>query len=149
MQIYKHEQRGTLVLATLGAGMLLIVGILTQMPSHPALTAMITVLVILGACLLLFFKLTVQVSKHELRFAFGLGLIRRRYQVEEIQSAKSVRNRWWYGCGIRLTPHGWLYNVSGLEAVEVQLASGKTFRIGTDDPGGLVSAIEVARRGKI
>jgi hypothetical protein len=35
-----------------------------------------------------------------------------------------------------------LYNVGGLEAVALSLKSGKTIRIGTDDPQGLVAALK-------
>ncbi len=55
-----------------------------------------------------------------------------------------MSNRWYYGWGIRLTPHGRLYNLSGLEAVEVQLNTGKKFRIGTDEPDALVRALRAA-----
>ena len=43
------------------------------------------------------------------------------------------RNSWWYGWGIRLTPHGWMWNISGLDAVELTYRNGKKFRIGTDE----------------
>ena len=46
------------------------------------------------------------------------GLIRRRIRIADIRSAAAVRNRWYYGWRLRLTPHGWLYNVSGLNAVQ-------------------------------
>jgi len=55
-----------------------------------------------------------------------------------------VRNKWWYGLGIRLTPHGWLYIVSGLDAVEIVRISGKKFRVGTDEPQALVTALTAA-----
>jgi hypothetical protein len=42
----------------------------------------------------------------------------------------------------RITPHGWLYNVSGLDAVEIQLCSGKKFRIGTDQSSELTSILQ-------
>jgi hypothetical protein len=38
-----------------------------------------------------------------------------------------------------------LYNVSGLDAVELHLKSGEIRRIGTDDPQGLAAAIEQSR----
>ncbi len=57
-----------------------------------------------------------------------------------------MRNPWYYGWGIRLTPTGWMYNISGLDAVQLQLASGKRFRIGTDEPVQLKSAIDRAIR---
>jgi len=52
-----------------------------------------------------------------------------------------VKNPWYYGWGIRFTPHGWLYNVSGLHAVEIELKNGKKYRIGTDVPENLEKAI--------
>jgi hypothetical protein len=35
-----------------------------------------------------------------------------------------------------------LYNVSGLDAVELKLKSGDIHRIGTDDPAGLAAALQ-------
>jgi hypothetical protein len=37
-----------------------------------------------------------------------------------------------------------LYNVSGLDAVELRLKSGDIRRIGTDDPHGLAAALKSA-----
>jgi hypothetical protein len=48
-----------------------------------------------------------------------------------------VRNHWWNGFGIRMRPGFRLYNVSGLDAVELRLKSGGVRRIGTNDPDGL------------
>jgi hypothetical protein len=41
--------------------------------------------------------------------------------------------------------HGWLWNVAGAEAVEIFLTSGNRVTIGTNDPQGLLDAIETAR----
>ena len=90
----------------------------------------------------LFGSLTVEVDGDELRHFFGPGFWKKTYQLQEIESVKQVRNSWIFGWGIRLTPHGWLYNVSGLDAIQVQLRSGRKFRIGTDDPSDLVEALE-------
>ncbi len=54
---------------------------------------------------------------------------------------KAVRNPWYYGWGIRLTPLGWLYNVSGLSAVDVVLEDGRHVQIGTDQPEALERAL--------
>ena len=40
-------------------------------------------------------------------------------------------------------PSGWMFNVSGLDALELVLANGKRFRIGTDNPNDVIEA----RRG--
>ena len=39
----------------------------------------------------------------------------------------------------------WVYGVSGLDAVELQMKEGRRFRIGTDEPDRLLGAIETAR----
>ncbi|GAG15107.1 unnamed protein product, partial [marine sediment metagenome] len=93
---------------------------------------------------LLFGWLTVEIDGSRLRWFFGIGLIRKSRELVEIESVEVVRNSWIWGWGIRLTPHGWLYNVSGFDAVEIQLTGGKKFRIGTDDPQGLQRAIQQA-----
>mgnify|MGYP000505953571 FL=1 len=91
--------------------------------------------------MLLFHALTVEVARGYLVIRFGVGLVRKRWPLKEIESVEIVRNRWWYGWGIRLTPHGWLFNVSGSDAVQVRLESGKQVRIGTDEPEKLQRAI--------
>ncbi len=63
--------------------------------------------------------------------------------VIDLQKATIVRNRWYYGWGVRLTARGWLYNVSGFDAVEILLKNGRTYRIGTDKPAKLLLAIEI------
>ena len=59
--------------------------------------------------------------------------------------AREVRNSWWYGWGLRKVPGGWMFNNAGYGAVELRLASGRVFRIGTDEPDAVLSAIESAR----
>lgn len=38
-----------------------------------------------------------------------------------------------------------MYNVAGYDAVELELRSGRVFRIGTDEPDALLAAIERVR----
>jgi len=85
---------------------------------------------------------------------FGPGLIRRRIPLRRIREVRVVRTPWYYGWGIRLTPTGWLWNVSGLDGVEVQFDDGHRFRVGSDEPNRLsealfreMRAVERAARG--
>ena len=41
---------------------------------------------------------------------------------------------------------GWLYNVSGLDAVEIETSDGDVIRLGTDEPNQL-SSVLVERAG--
>jgi hypothetical protein len=91
----------------------------------------------------LFSTLTVKVGKEELCFYFGPGFWTRRIPLRDITSVQSVRNSVWHGWGIRYTPHGWLYNVSGLRAIEVTTED-EVLRVGTDKPDELKQPLEDA-----
>ncbi len=141
---YQHTQAGTLMRSTLGGCALfatVIALVLARLEPSFALIPTV-VAAIFGVCLCLFHSLTVRVSRDEIALRFGIGLIRKRFAVADVENAAAVSNRWYYGWGVRLTPHGWLFNVSGLDAVELGLNSGRKYRIGTDQPAALLSAIE-------
>jgi len=97
--------------------------------------------VLVAGIALLFGTLTTEIENGELRCRFGVGLVRKRFRLDSIEKAETVRNRWYYGWGIRYTPHGWMFNVWGLRAVEVSFRCGRRFRIGTDEPDRLARAI--------
>ena len=144
MQIYKHRQVGTLILFALGLGVALTATVLILVPPPVGRVVANVVLVSLLLCMFLFWALNVEVTTNELVVSFGPGVIRRRFRVEDILNARIVRNPWYYGWGIRLTPHGWLFNVSGFDAVELELRNDRKFRIGTDDPQQLLTALQQA-----
>ena len=89
----------------------------------------------------LFATLTVTVDEQMIKLQFGLGVIRKSFPLKDIEAYRLVENPWYYGWGIRYTPRGWLFNVSGFSAIELQMKGGKLYRIGTDDPAGLAEAI--------
>lgn len=101
-------------------------------------------LIILPAVIVVFNSLTVEIEDHKLRCYFGPGLWTYRLPLNEIESVTAVHNHWWNGFGIRTAPGFTLYNVSGLDAVELKLKSGGVKRIGTDDPTGLAAALQSA-----
>jgi hypothetical protein len=90
----------------------------------------------------MFSRLTVLVGKGQVLAEFGLGWPRRRHRLDEVTGIEQVRNKWWHGWGLRWIPNGTMFNVWGLDAVELQLESGKVFRIGTDEPAQLKAALE-------
>jgi hypothetical protein len=101
----------------------------------------IAVLIVLAVALVLFPSLTVAIQEEELLLQFGPGLIRKRFKLNEIGSCQAVKNPWYYGWGIRQTPQGMLFRVSGLNAVQIKLITGKEYLIGTDDPQELEESI--------
>lgn len=139
--MYRHRQFGRTTLLALGA-MMALVGLL------PLFDRSTSVLVVAGAVLLVLLltavicsSLTVTVDEHVLRVRFGPGPIRRTIALRDIAAAQPVKNPWWAGYGIHMTPNGWLWNVSGPDAVELTLSDGRRFVVGTDDPAGLTEAL--------
>lgn len=142
---YRHTQFGTVIMVSLllAAALSAGVGVLTGL----------TLLAVIGPALMtvflaLFFSLTVEIDATHLSFRFGIGLIRKRVPLAEIVEAQPVRNHWRYGWGIHRTPHGGLYDVSGGEAVEIALASGKRFRLETDEPRRRAQILRAAKGGR-
>ena len=136
--IYQHTQIGTTVLAFV-IPIILILSFLLFRFSLPVTAAIAPLVGIIIAAL--FATLTVRVSETQVKCAFSFGLIRKTFPVSEISRVAIAKNPWYYGWGIRLTPKGWMFNVSGLDAVELELNSGSYFRIGTDEPEALHAAI--------
>jgi len=103
---------------------------------------MILVLLILSS----FVALTVSTDENYIRIKFGYGIFQKKISLQEISSVKVVKNHWYYGWGIKLWlwPKTWIYNVSGFDAVELIMKNGKIYRIGTDEPVKLESAITTA-----
>ncbi len=138
---YEHTQVGYLIIAVMAAVMVWIGVVLASAGIN---WIAIAGLVIFAIALVLFSSLTVVIWEEDLEARFGPGPIRKRVKLNEIESCQVVKNHWYYGWGIRLTPHGVLYNVSGFHAVEIKLRTGKKFRIGTDVPQELEKAIRQA-----
>ena len=139
---YEHTQHATLIkniMRTMILLCLIIAGV-NQFVTPVALS-LYGIILIFAVLTWLFGSLTIEVHVEELCHYFGPGFWKKTYLLSDIESIKQVRNSWIFGWGIRITPHGWLYNVSGLDAVQIQLRSGRKFRIGTDDPEGLINAI--------
>ena len=135
---YRHTQQAILPFAA-WLGLLIFLGVVIPReewtPWIGAFIALITVVMIV------FSRLTVRVNNDAITTAFGFGWPKHTERVSDIGAAREVRNKWIHGWGIRKVPNGWMYNVSGYDAVELDLASGKNFRIGTDEPDTLAATI--------
>jgi len=136
---YRHTQPGW-VIGGVAAGVLLV--ILALGGRDEALLVLRPIAVVLALVLLVFGALTVAVDREAIRLRFGIGLVRKTIPLARVRSWRPVRNPWYVGWGIRLGPGWTLWNVSGLSAVELILADGRRFRIGTDESEVLSRAIE-------
>jgi hypothetical protein len=151
MELYRHAQIGKMIIGLFGLvelfsiGVIIFVLVSEEMSPQPILMGFV---IVLGLLIILFYQLTVIVSEKKLEISFGIGLIKKAWRIDEIAKAVSVQNKGWYGFGIRLTSHGWLYNIEGLKAVEIEMKNSRRFRIGTDEPDGLIRAIEQAKQSQ-
>jgi len=100
-------------------------------------------IVLVVGVVLVFNRLTVVVDAGTMRVGFGFGWPRKVIAVSDIVTAHKVRNKWYYGWGMRRVPGGWMYNVWGLDAVELDLSSGAKFRVGTNDASDLLAALSL------
>ena len=121
---------------------IVVIGIL--LPNIGFTPIVIGVFVVLVAVLVLFPSLMVIIWEDELEIRFGPGLIRKRLRLSDVESCQSMKVPWYYGWGIRLTPQGLLFRVSGFHVVRIKLRTGKHYLIGTDVPQELEAAIDQA-----
>ena len=151
MHHYENTQPGTFIRVMTGSwvfffGVLAVVMLVLGQKEAAIGLGVVTVMaaVILGIVYALFHSLTVRVSRSDIALSFGVGLIRKQFPIGDISSASIVQNRWYNGFGIRKIRGGWLYNVSGFDAIEIQLKNERKYRIGTNQPKELLSAVESA-----
>ena len=136
---YQHTQIGYALAAAYTAVILLFAYLSLATDFNPfVLAGLVTMTFVLASLPVL----TTTIGDGTLKIQFGLGVIRKRFRLAEIQAYRVVENRWYYGWGIKFTPYGWLFNVAGFSAIELEMTNGKTYRIGTDDPEGLGTALE-------
>ncbi len=142
---YEHRQTALFMRTSfaLGAAVLLAVYATAPDSRHGVLLG----LPMLALLFIVFDGLTVRIDGGELRWAFGhFGWPRWRLRIADIATVEPTRTTFWEGWGMRLTRRGWLYNVSGFDAVLIRRTDGKTLMLGTDEPHRLVAAIESAKQ---
>ena len=138
---YEHTQAGYFIVVAIVAAMVAIGIAMANAGVNWIATA---VLVVLAVIVVLFHRLTVTIDEEELVVQFGPGVIRKRFKLNEVASCQAVRIPWYYGWGIRATPQGMVFRVSGFHAVQIKLIPGREYLIGTDVPQELEEAIRQA-----
>ncbi len=124
---YKEEQIGWLITgAMIFFIFLMLVFYLLQIGSNPIpLSGMVIFIIIAIIVILMFYKLTVVIDKNHLKVIFGIGLIRKKFRLDEIKTVNKTRSKWYNGWGIRLIKKGMLYNIQGFNAVELSFKNNK------------------------
>jgi len=130
MTIYKHTQIGHLILTVFFVLLLVVVYSTEKNTEENILWQCLIIFTILG---LLFSTLTISIHETYLTLAFGIGIIQKKFLITDIETYSIIKTKWYYGWGIRFTPEGRLYNVSGFDAIRLQMKDGKIYLIGSDE----------------
>ena len=145
---YRHTQSGAkpaiVVAVVMAIVAVLVVPAVMRAQPQPPLYVWLVIAGSFGIAListLTFSRMTIDVSDRRLSWWFGSGFPRFSLPLSEITSTRIVRNPWYYGLGIHITPQGWLYNVAGRSAVEITKSNGGRIRLGTNEPDVLLAAI--------
>jgi hypothetical protein len=145
---YEHTQHGYTGLLTVA--FMVVIGVMSVPEAYSESTwlglGFMIFIVGIVAVTFWFSRLVVTVADGKVSAAFGLGKPHRVIQLSDITDVRQVRNSWIQGWGVRKISHGWMYNVWGLDAVELVMLSGKVFRIGTDEPERLHASISLSAK---
>jgi hypothetical protein len=146
---YKHTQIGYLTIfatvAVFGLFSWIQMMARAEPPSVNSGSNLLVTAIMVFVLLLLvsFWTLNAEITQEKVLIKFGYGFVRKSFNLSDVVSAKSVKNKWYFGWGVRrwFWPKMWIYNVSGFDAVEIVLKNGNIYRIGTDEPEKLERAI--------
>ena len=145
----KYTQFGTfsVVILLLPALYFSVMSIRAILSSEPVKLIHLLLIAIFAVCLLIFYRLTITLDRGQISFKMGIGLFGRSYKLSDIKSCKAVKNSPLHGIGIRVLLNGWLYNISGLKAIELRFKNRKSIvRIGTNQADEISAVIEALLR---
>ena len=132
--IYKEEQVGwfsNLALLLIPA-IILILFILEDNLRTDGLILILIVISVFVVSFLLFYKLKVIVNDKFVIISFGIGLIRKKILIADLATVRKSRSKWYNGWGIKYLGNGWLYNIQGLNVIELSFINkNNIIRIGT------------------
>jgi hypothetical protein len=144
MPRYNHTQQAARLRRNLIGGAAACVLLAFAVPAPPAI--LVGSAAVLVGCAFAFGSLTIRVDDRSLGWHFGPGLFRQVVPLAAIATAEATQTGWLDGWGIHRTRRGWLYNVSGFDAVLVTRKAGRPFLLGTDEAARLAAAIREAVR---
>src|SRR3990167_8247146 len=107
MTSYKHTQIGYLMLVVTLAVLVLFAWAYITARAEPAsyysgtnfaVTAIMALILFILAS---FGTLTASIDENYLRIKFGYGIFARKFALNQIASVQALKNRWYYGWGIR------------------------------------------------
>ena len=145
--LYEHTQTGwpiRIAFLTLAFGLLVLAALpdFDQMRTPPrVLAAGVGIAALFGW---VWGSMTVRIQDGALCIRFGPGWPRKTVPLPDISTVEITRTSFLDGWGVHRTRRGWLYNVSGYDAVLLKLANGRNLLVGSDEPRRLQAALQRA-----
>ena len=144
MNYQEHQKGGVIVIALIIALLVIVAGFFMNLNEigNTSLGFFLVTMLFL-AIFALFGSMKTGVTSSEIKLTFGVGIIKKTILLHEVKAVTVVRNKWFYGWGIRYYGKGWMWNFSGLDAVELEFKNRKMrFRIGSGNAENLKLAIQ-------
>ena len=145
METKRYTQFGTVSVIVILPLFLLFAGLLIRsvINNSPDLYIHLVLAVVFLFSLLTIYRLTITIDQRNISFQMGIGIVRKSYEISKVKACHPVTNSLLIGLGIRLLSNGWLYNVSGRKAIELQFKDKKSVvRIGTNRPEEISALIQ-------
>ena len=114
----------------------------TRAPLLVPVAIIVAVVALVTIIVAVFSTMITEVTDSEVVVGFRFGAMRRRIPFTDIVRAERADIAWWHGTGVKYGLTTTSYLVRPGPAVALMLKSGRTFRIGTDDPDGLLAAVK-------
>jgi hypothetical protein len=149
---YHHTQAGFFILGLYAIGMVIMAlgyrSISHASPPGPVRSSILGLLAVVAVGVtivsFLFSSLTIDVRDGTVRWHFTGNVIRGSIAIRDIERVYRARSSAAYGWGLRKTPEGTIYLVSGLDVVRIRKSDGTQIGFGTDEPARLARSIEEA-----
>jgi hypothetical protein len=94
----------------------------------------------------LFYRMLIVVNDSKILVSFGIGLIRKAFDIDDIENVQIKEIPFYIGWGIRFTPNGTIYNINGSRAIEIKFKhSNRLSTIGSKNAINLNVEIEKRR----
>ncbi len=143
---YRHTQIGWTIILILGVIIAVLAGAATASGGF-ASVVVLSVIVLLAICLVLFISQTVIVDDEHIELRMGPGLIRRTVSIADVESVDREQLPWWavtYGIRMSVDGRRQLWRVSGSDTVDLRLSGERRLLITTDQADALATEIRSA-----
>jgi hypothetical protein len=150
---YRHRQTATLFyyLPVVVVIVVAVPFIFASLPFIVALALYAAIVGSAGAAVAMLAQLCIEVDSGRngdaaLRWAMSFGWPAGRVPIAEVAQAGIVPVTFWMGTGIHfIFRRRWVWNVAFGNGVQIEKRDGSRIILGTDDPDGLLAAIQTAR----